>query len=275
MNKLFEIEDSGFYQLYDTNLSAAQDLFIFCRMCRQSFPLKVKAEPRARVRCACGHKSPLSDFDVFDDPERLEQFSSFYRRIVSAVKNVLTEAGIPTPPSGRYVPYREGHVEDESDIRESYVAVDSDEQSSVSPYAERISELKDYLEAARGDVIDVHEVLSKIIALSYSRRGSDEEARALCHKCCRADLTLAPRVVRESKRRRSEGESPRLSFSSFKHLSIMLEEEGRLKSAYRVCQKAKQLGLKRYEPRMKRLATAIKHAKAAKSKAKRATKGGS
>lgn len=247
-----ELGESGFHQEYDcSDLKARLKVLIYCRMCRNSFPVTIITNPKAQVRCTCGHKGRLEEFDVFTSRERAKDFAVFYGRIIGAVKDALRENNIPIPPSGRHVPpFREGFAEDESDIRFSYVESETD---SMNDYRTRSKIFSHRLEAIKDDIFDHHKVLTEYIELSYSHRLNSEDARADCYRVCREDIDLVPRLIRESKRLKAEGKKVRLSFSSFKHLAILLEEDDQFEEALAVSKKARKLGLKGYDDRIKRL----------------------
>jgi hypothetical protein len=246
-----ELEDSGFHQEYDNSDSNGRlRVLIYCRMCRNCFPVTIVTNPRANVRCNCGHKARLSEFDVFTSRERAKDFSDFYGRIIDAVKDTLRKSNIPLPPSGRYVPYRAGFAEDESDIQFSYVESDT---HSCDDYASKSKILRLRLEAIKDDLIDYHKVLTELIECSYSFRLGSDEAREDCYKTCRTDIKLVPKIIRESKRRRALGDRVRITFSSFKHLAILLEEDRDFEAALKISNEAKNLGLKGYDERIARL----------------------
>ncbi|MDF1667634.1 MAG: hypothetical protein P1V97_38205 [Planctomycetota bacterium] len=245
-----ELGESGFHQEYDqSDLKARLKVSIYCRMCRNSFPVTIVTNPRAQVRCTCGHKGRLEEFDVFTSPERMKDFAVFYGRIIGAVKDALRDNNIPLPPSGRYVPYREGFAEDESDIRFSYV----ESETHNIDYPTRSKMFSHRLEAIKDDIFDYHKVLTEYIEYSYSHRLTSEDARSDCYRVCHDDIKLVPKLIRESKRLKAEGKKVRLSFSSFKHLAILLEEDEQFKEALSVSRKARKLGLKGYEDRIRRL----------------------
>jgi hypothetical protein len=247
-----DLEDSGFHQQYDiSNPKGKQKVHIYCRMCRNCFPVAIITNPRAKVRCTCGHKGRLLEFDVFTSPERAKDFADFYGRIICAVKDTLRDNNIPLPPSGRFMPYRKGFAEDESDIRFSYV--ESESETIPDSYGARARLLHTRLQATREDLIDYHEVLSQLIEWSYSHRVTAIEARADCYRICREDIELVPRIIRESKKRAAMGKKVRLSFASFKHLAILLEEDEEFAEALAISQRAKKLGLKGYNERIRRL----------------------
>ena len=54
--------DEGFVQ--DYTVGKRQDLFIYCRLCRQTFPVTFKPRPTAQLRCLCGHMAPLTRPDL-------------------------------------------------------------------------------------------------------------------------------------------------------------------------------------------------------------------
>src|SRR5262249_27163597 len=82
---------------------------------------------------------------------------------------------------------------------------------------------------------------------------------------CREDMIIAPQVVEEARRRMRAGKKTRLSFSSFKHLAIVLEEEDDLEGALEVCESAISVGLQGYDERAGELRTRLARRKKKKS----------
>lgn len=247
--------ESDFRQEYEADDSKQQSVYMFCRHCRECFAVTIVGNSRARVRCKCGHKAPLSEFDVLANRERAKDFAVFYARVMSAVQDALAGAGIMLPPSPQNPPYKPGHVEDESDIRSAFVPSESSDDQS---YDGQVRLLKAQVEAARGDVVGLHEALTRLIEYTYSQRILSLTARSDCRQACVEDIELVPSLIRESKRRRSEGRGLRLSFSCYKHLAILLEEEDEFSAALEISRQAKGLGLKGYDERITRLEGLIK-----------------
>jgi len=254
----FDGDVSGFNQHYDATLREAQRVVIYCRLCRKLFPVTLRARPRVKVRCVCGHTTRLGEFDVFGSEQDAQEFAAFYGKIISAVNDALREANIPVPPSGRYVPpYREGDAEDESDIRSAYLdqlipggpAQEEDDDS----YLEEQRDLEQQLIAAEGDILETHDLLSELIELTYCHRNQSAECLQDCVDFCKRDIALAGKVIREAKRLLRAGQRVRLSFSSFKHLAILNEEDERYEEAIAVAEEAIGHGLKGYDERLARL----------------------
>jgi hypothetical protein len=68
---------------------------------------------------------------------------------------------------------------------------------------------------------------------------------------CRADLGLTKDLIDAARKRREA--APRLIFASFKLLSLLLEEEGRMLEALAVIEEAQRTGLRGYDARAERL----------------------
>lgn len=240
--------EDGFYQEYEVG-SAAQKVVIFCRMCRRNFPCRIPGNERARVKCLCGHDGRLAEFDVFESKERAKDFAVWYGRIMGAVREQLEGANFGARPG--------------SDSGASSDLIDSVVDGAVdgtADYQQQAASLEAQLAAAEagGDVLEVHEVLTEFIALTYKVRIQISTARKRCVELCRRDIDLVPEILRAGRERQSEsGEFPRLAFSSFKHLAIILEEDGELAEALAVSRQAKDLGLRGYEERIDRLQRTI------------------
>lgn len=253
---------TSFAQQYDPRAKTPERLFIYCRLCRRVFPVTFRPRPQARLRCLCGHESSLAELDVFRDEAAAREFAGLYEKIYRAAKRALADARIRVPPSGKLpqirdgapepsdIVLRDGHPEDMSDIASSYVELEENEGSGAA--AERERELqRDALEAE--DELARHAALSDLIEFLYVRRYKSEGARDRMVAACREDIEIAPRVVALAKERRRTGREARISFTSFKHLSIVLEEDGDLDAALEVVNAARRLGLKGYDERASRL----------------------
>ncbi len=230
-------DGTGYHQDYDPTAATKQEIYIFCRDCRKAFRVKVKARPRVKVRCTCGHAGRLEELDVFSDKEAAREFAVFYTSIVRDVKNVLRANDLPVPDSGRFT----GNG--------PQVAV---QQADEHPRSAEITALRQKALAAE-DVVERHELLSELITLTFSCRKLVTGALEQCLDACRVDLSLVPMLVQEGKRRRKAGNPIRLTFTCFKHLSILLEEAGELDQALDVAEQGKSLGLKGYDERIERL----------------------
>ena len=68
-----------------------------------------------------------------------------------------------------------------------------------------------------------------------------------------ADSQLAEQVIQDVKTRMKQGEKLRLSFSSFKHLLIVHEDDAEYEEALEVAEQAAELGLKGYAEKAARL----------------------
>lgn len=248
--------DEGFVQEYE--VGRTQDLFIYCRLCRSTFPVKFKPRPAVRLRCTCGHEAPLLELDVFKTEAAAKEHAVFYEKVYQAAKSALRDAGVPLPPSGKYrlVDFSEpGSVpagdplDEESDIRNSWVELD-DDGSDTSPraVAARLAEFDARL-AEAGSEEERHDVLSEVIEWAYCRRHLSDRCQQVFVGACREDLALAPALIEAAKKRLRAGGKARLSFTSFKHLAIALEEDGDIPGALAVVEQAIGLGLKGYEER--------------------------
>ena len=68
-------EDEGFNQ--DYVLGKTQNLYIYCRLCRTTFPVSFKPKSRRiRLRCLCGHEAPLGALDVFRTDKEARQHAT-------------------------------------------------------------------------------------------------------------------------------------------------------------------------------------------------------
>jgi hypothetical protein len=257
------ISDEGYVQDYQAG--QRQELFIYCRLCRNTFPVVFKPKPSAQLRCLCGQEAPLSELDVFASQEAATEHASFYEKVYRAAKNALREAGLPVPPSTRIrlsdlhaqsdIIGRSGYVEeDQSDIHASYQeAVEDDDRRSPEAIQEELEDFATRLEETDGDVLEHHEVLVDLVEWGWVRRHLGEDLLGRFLWACQRDIELAPRVIAAAKEQMRSGQKVRLSFNSFKHLAIHFEEEDRLEDAIKVAHLAQRLGLKGYSARMERL----------------------
>jgi hypothetical protein len=259
-------EVSAFSQEYDPKAKDPASLTIYCRLCRRIFPVTFKPRPQSRLRCLCGHEAPLSELDVFQGEGRARDFASLYEKLYQAAKQALREANLPVPPTGRLDMIRDGdeppsdvshpsedNPEDQSDIASSYVGDGSDDREDAR---EREHELRASVDAAT-DVLAKHDALSELVEHLYCIRHTGEDVLARFLAACREDMALAKVVVKEASRRKREGKRVRVTFTSFKHLAIVLEDEGDAHAALSVCEKAMALGLKGYDERAARLKSAV------------------
>ncbi len=253
--------EDGFVQDYD--LGKRQELWLYCRLCRRTFPVVFRpTTPAVKLKCLCGHEGPLSELDVFRDEAASREHAAFYERIYRAAKDALKDAGIPMPPSGKY-----RRVEDAADDSsfESYFHELDDASALADAYVEReesdvtevglragLREFDRRLERAT-DPLERHEVLSELVEWTYVRRHLDERTLRRFLEACREDIALAERVTEEARVRKRRGEKVRVSFSSFKHLLRHLEEDDQLEDALEVAEQAAALGLKGYADRAARL----------------------
>lgn len=249
--------DDGFVQ--DYRLGKTQDLYIYCRLCRTTFPVSFKPTNRAaRLRCLCGHEGRLSELDVFRTDEEAREHAAFYQKIYRAAKDALIDAGLKMPPSGKYRKvedvendsgfasvYREG--EDASAIRDGYFEA---EESDISP-AVIAATLAGYTERLDGveDPIRRHELLTEFLEWAYCRRHFDAQVRERFREACVEDMRLAKRVARAAKRRKKAGDPVRVTFSSFKHLALDFEDDGDYARALEIVRAAQAFGLKGYAER--------------------------
>jgi hypothetical protein len=253
-------EDTSFAQEYDPKAKAKQTLHIYCRLCLRIFAVSFKPKPEHRLRCVCGHETTLSSFDVFKSETRAKDFAALYQKLYRAAKDALRAANLPVPPSGKLPVIRDGmdepsdilnvnedDPEDMSDIRSSYVGEGSDVKGDEA--REREHELREAVDAAGDDVIAKHEALSQLVEHLYCVRYVEKSAMDRFDAACREDMLLASEVVEEARRRLKAGEKVRVSFSSFKHLALVLDEEDDLEGALEVCEAAIKIGLQGYDER--------------------------
>lgn len=260
-----ETSDQGFVQDYD--VGRTQELFIYCRLCRRIFPVQFKPRPTVRLRCTCAHEAPLAELDVFRSERDAREHATFYEKVYQAAKSALRDAGIPLPPSGKFrlsdfmapgtVTSADTPDEDQSDIVNSYR--EPSDESDVTPAG--VSARLDGFIARLDDAdepFERHEVLSELIEWAYVRRHRDSRTRERLLAACKEDMALAPKLVDEVRRRlKSSGERVRLSFTSFKHLALVHEEEDALHEALAVVERAARLGLKGYAERAAELRARI------------------
>ena len=70
-----DLESSGsFAQQYDPNAKEATRLFLYCRLCRRTFPVTFRPRPTKRLKCLCGHETAVAEFEATDlfDVEHVE-----------------------------------------------------------------------------------------------------------------------------------------------------------------------------------------------------------
>ena len=255
------VSEDGFTQDYE--LGVEQELWLYCRLCRRTFPVCFKPKTRSvRLKCLCGQESALGSMDVFQHQSAAEEHAAFYEKIYRSAKGALRDAGFPVPPSGKWSTVREleqdsgfesfyNPGEDESAIADSYF---EEEEEDNSPEAIEVG-LADFdaqLYDAK-DVLERHELLSELIEWTYVRRHLSDLAYHRFLDACRKDIELAREVVAEVRKRLKGGEKIRLSFTSFKHLLVDLEHEERYEEALEVAEHAQKLGLKTYAKRVAEL----------------------
>lgn len=249
--------DQGFVQ--DYSVGQQQELFIYCRLCRRIFPVVFKPRPTVRLRCTCGNEAALQELDVFRSDRAAREHAAFYEKVYQAAKSALREAGVPLPPSGKFkladfmtggtITSADTPAEDESDIRSSYVGADSESDITPETVSARLDGFGARLAGAT-DPFALHEVLSEVIEWAFVRRHHDPRARARLLAACEEDMELAPALVTGARQRlRDSGERVRLTFTSFKHLVLVHEEDGALDEALAVAERAARLGLKGYAER--------------------------
>lgn len=248
--------EQGFIQEYVPGLK--QELFIYCRLCRRIFPVMFKPRPQVRLRCTCGHEAPLAELDVCKSERSAKAHAAFYEKIYQAAKSALRDAGIPLPPSGKFrvADYMEpdglpssGPREDESDAKSALLPLlhdEDDERPSPERVSARLKGFDESLQAAP-DPFARHEALSQAIEWTYVRRHHDPRARERFIDACHQDMDLAPALVAAARERLKTGERVRLAFTSFKHLALVLEDDGLDAQALEVYERAITLGLKGYE----------------------------
>jgi hypothetical protein len=245
--------EDGFIQDYELRVN--QELWLYCRLCRRTFPVVFKPKhSNVKLQCLCGHEGPLCEMDVFRYERDAKDHAAFYDRVYFAAKGALAEAGLPLPPSGKYDAINPRHdpefesyfnpLEDQSAIEDGYFDP-SESALSGEAVAERLDEFDAQLAEAK-DAFDRHLLLSEVIEWTYCRRFLADAALVRFLEACAEDIDLADDVLKTGRERMKLGEKVRISFSSFKHLLIHLEEEEQFGKAAMVAERAVQLGLKQY-----------------------------
>ncbi|MCA8923745.1 MAG: hypothetical protein KDD82_18190 [Planctomycetes bacterium] len=250
-----EFTDDGFVQDYD--LGESQELYVYCRLCRRTFPVRFKPKSaEVRLRCLCGEEQPLKNLDVFRTAELAKEHAAFYERVYQAAKEALRDAGIPLPPSQKFrrvsdigriddLSHSYNDLEDQSDITSAYRDPSSEERPSLKDVEEALAEYAERKQEAisRKDIFAYHEILSEEVLWTYERRHLSEAALAAFVEACEEDIRRARQLIAWAKSRRTRGEPVRLSFTSFKHLLRHYESEGELERALEVAEQAVDLGL--------------------------------
>lgn len=256
------ISDEGFIQDYE--LGREQELFIYCRLCRRTFPVVFRPKSsRAKLRCFCGYEAPLSELDVFQTEAAVQEHAAFYEKVYRAAKDALQDAGMALPPSGKYTRVSQinddsgfasyyDELEDASAIRDGYIEDSDEKRVDSSAAAVKLAWFDRRLEEVR-DPLARHEVLSELVTWTYVRRHFGPDLQRRFEAACREDIELAPRLIRAARERMGQGQKVRLSFASFKHLALALEEDGYYPEALQVCERAVALGLKGYAERIAEL----------------------
>lgn len=254
--------DEGFIQDYELN--AKQELWLYCRLCRNAFPVVFKPRHRkVRLKCVCGHEGTLDTMDVFSGETEAREHAAFYEKVYRAAKGALADAGIPLPPSGKYAKIEDiqkdsafesyfNALEDQSSIQDGYF---EESESGVTPtrMVAHLQEFDNRLAATADDLYAQHQVLSELVTWTYCRRHLNPVAEQRFFEACRKDILIAEQVIQDVKVRMRQGEKLRLSFSSFKHLLIVHEEEAEYEEALDVAEQAALLGLKGYAEKAARL----------------------
>jgi hypothetical protein len=251
------VSDEGFIQDYE--FGVRQELYIYCRLCRNTFPVAFKPKTdQVKLKCLCGHEGPLAQLDVFSSETSALDHAAFYEKVYRAAKDALKDAGLPIPPSARIrmedlqensgiVSHSYNELEDRSDILSSYQeGEDETFDRDAEAVEEQLAEFDDQLRQANHDPLRYHELLSDQVEWTYVRRHMHPRVLERFVEVCRKDMALTPAVIREAKALRQQGKKVRLTFSSFKHLFIHYEEEGRLRDAIEVAERAAELGLRGY-----------------------------
>lgn len=262
----FEEESDGEGYVQDFELGRKSELYIYCRLCRRTYPVLFRPKSlEMKLRCLCGHQAMLKNLDVFRSQKAAEDHAQFYEKIYQAAKSALREAGLPIPPSGKFrldrladgtsaVSHSYDPEADESDIQSSYVEA---EESDVEPEAieARLEEYGRKVRRARdaGDVLAYHDILSELIEWSYCRRHKSQRAMDIFIRSCKEDIALGRALVDAAKIATRQGRKIKLSFSSFKHLVIHLEDERRWGEAAQVAEQAAALGLGGYGEKAREL----------------------
>lgn len=256
------MSDEGFVQDYDLN--AEQELWLYCRLCRNTFPVVFKPRHRkVKLMCVCGHEGTLDTMDVFREEREAKDHAAFYEKVYRAAKDALVDAGLPIPPSGKYAKIEDIHndsgfesyfdvMHDQSAIEDGYF---EQSESGVTPagISAQLAEFDNRLAATADDLYAQHQVLSEIVTWTYCRRHLNPIAEQRFFEACKRDIMLAEQVIQEVKARMKRGEKLRLSFSSFKHLLIVHEEDAEYEEALEVAEQAALLGLKGYAEKAARL----------------------
>lgn len=252
--------DEGFVQDFD--LGKKQELYIYCRLCRRTYPVMFRPrKTEQRMRCLCGNEAPLTQLDVFRTQKDAEEHAGFYERVYQAAKNALREAGLPIAPSGKFkLEELDGdtgptYEQDASDITSSYLGPIEDSDVDASSMEARLEDFGEQVRDTRnrGDLLAYHDVLTELIEWTYCRRHKHERALAWFLKACREDIALASAVVSSARQAARAGRKVKLTFSSFKHLVIHLEEDGQLTEAAQIAEQAAELGLAGYRQRAQEL----------------------
>jgi hypothetical protein len=254
-----DYSDDGYVQDYD--LGRQQELFIYCRLCRSTFAVTFKPKTaRVKLRCLCGHQAPLFELDVFRTEKEAKHHAALYEKVYQAAKTALRDAGLELPPSGKYRKiedverdsqfmsiYRK--EEDASAIRDAYVSESgSDEGLTQEGLEEELMDFEERVDEA-ADVIERHELLSELLEWAYCRRHFHPDVHAAFRRACQEDMRIAKELIQEVKRMKKLGQKVRLSFTSFKHLCMDLEEQDAFEEAAAVAEAAAKLGLKGYAER--------------------------
>ena len=265
-----EFTDDGFVQDYD--LGEDQELYVYCRICRRTFPVRFKPKSdRTRLKCLCGEEAPLKNLDVFRTAELAKEHAAFYERVYQAAKEALRDAGIPLPPSqkyrrvsdlGRVEEFSQGYndAEDMSDITSAYQDPSSETRPSLEDVEEALEEFAARKHAAisQKDIFEYHEILSEEVLWTYERRHMSPRALEAFLEACQEDIRRARQLIAWAKSRRKRGEPVRLSFTSFKHLLRHYEGEGELEKALSVAENAVDLGLGTYRDSARELRGALR-----------------
>jgi hypothetical protein len=217
-------DENPFAQEYDPGDRAPVRLHIFCRLCRTVFGVTFRPRASARLRCVCGQEALLRELDVYSSEARARDFAALYEKIYRAAKDALRAANLPIPPSGKLpragirdgtqlpsdildLRVRPDDPEDHSDIASSYVGDGSDVRGDDA--REEEAGLQELVRNAV-DVVTRHEALTELIEHLYSTRHHLTGGLERFVEACRADMALAPELIREVKRRKRSGRVKRL-----------------------------------------------------------------
>jgi hypothetical protein len=252
--------EEGFVQDFD--LGKKQELYIYCRLCRRTYPVMFRPKKtEQRLRCICGNEAPLTQLDVFRTQKDAEEHAAFYERIYQAAKSALRDAGLPVAPSGKFkleeldggdeVAHSYDQEADQSDITASYVGPIEDSDATAEAMEERLGEFRARVRESRngGDVLAYHDVLTDLVEWSWCRRHKHPRVMEWFLKACKEDIALASALVSTARIAARQGRKVKLTFSSFKHLILHLEEERQLEEAAQVADQAAELGLAGYKQR--------------------------